>query len=236
MAETLTREGWIDLSGLVFRYWEAGPPTAMPIVLLHALGRSADDWLTVSAALADRWRVIALDQRGHGRSGRPGTYSFELMRDDLAALADALGFERFGLVGHSMGGTVAYLYAEAHPERVWRLILEDTPPPYPSNWPEPTEIPDDLPFDGHLLRPIVRQLNAPDPAWWDRLRDITAPVLVVGGGATSHIPQDKLEDVVARVPDGRLVTIEGAGHRVHETHPAAFVAAVREFLTSTAHE
>ncbi len=146
----------------------------MPLVLLHALGRSADDWLAVGTALSDRWRVIALDQRGHGGSARPGTYSFELMRDDLTALVDALGLERIGLIGHSLGGTVAYLYAQAHPERVWRLIVEDTPPPFPMEMPEPTDIPEDLPFDGRLLRPIIRQLNAPDPAWWDRLRDITA--------------------------------------------------------------
>jgi len=113
---------------------------------------------------------------------------------------------------------------------VSRLVVEDTPPPFPDNLPEPDEVPDGLPFDGRVLRPIIRQLNAPDPTWWSRLREITAPVLLVGGGATSRIPQAKLEEVVAGVPDGRLVTIEGAGHHVHETRLAAFLAAVRPFL------
>ena len=78
----------------------------------------------------------------------------------------------------------------------------------------------------------MQQLKAPDPAWWDRLGEITAPVLLVGGGATSPIPQPKLGDVVRRVPDGRLVTIEGDGHHVHQTQLLAFLAAVRAFLVA----
>lgn len=232
MPPVAVREHAIDLVGLQFRYWEVGPSDGMPVVLLHALGAGADDWLEVAQALAVQWRVIALDQRGHGRSARPGVYSFELMRDDLAALMGRLGLIKPVLVGHSMGGSVAYLYAEAYPERVQRLVIEDTPPPFPSNLAEPTEIPEDLPFDGRVLVSLIRQLNAPDPAWWDDLPNIEAPVLVIGGGPTSHIPQDKLADVVARVRDGQLVTVDGAGHRVHRTRPTEFLNAVRAFLSA----
>ena len=224
------REQVVELGGLPFRYWEMGPPDATPVILLHAMGRSADDWLNVAPALGDRWHVIALDQRGHGGSARPGKYSFELMRDDLAALIDTLGLPGPVLVGHSMGGSVVYLYAEAFPDRIERMVVEDTPPPFPSGMPEPDSIPEDLPFDGRLLVPIIRQLNAPDPNWWDQLPLIEAPLLIIGGGTTSQIPQDKLADVVARVRDGRLVTIEGAGHHVHGTRPTEFLAAVQEFL------
>ncbi len=96
------REHAIELGGLSFRYWETGPLAAMPIVLLHAIGAGADDWLETAMALADRYHVIALDQRGHGRSARPGDYSFELMRDDVAALIDELGLVQPILIGHSM--------------------------------------------------------------------------------------------------------------------------------------
>ena len=226
------REHSINVGGLSFRYWESGPATAMPVVLLHAMGAGADDWLDIAMALSDRWRVIALDQRGHGGSTRPGDYSFELMRDDLTAFIDQLGLVQPILVGHSMGGSVAYLYAEAFPERVHKLVIVDTPPPFasPSPWPEPESVPEDLGFDGRVLVAIIRQLNAPDPAWWDKLATIHSPLLLIGGGSTSKIPQDKLAEVVARVPSGRLVTLEGAGHSVHRTRPAEFVALVREFL------
>jgi esterase len=97
----------IELDGGSFRYREAGASTAAPVVLLHQLGRDAHDWDTVSAALADRFRVLALDLRGHGESPRAPPFTFEQMRDDVVRFADALRLERFSLVGHSMGGTVA---------------------------------------------------------------------------------------------------------------------------------
>ena len=74
------REHTIELGGLPFRYWESGPSTAQAVIVLHALGAEADDWLDTAIALSDRWRVIALDQRGQGGTARPGSYSFELMR------------------------------------------------------------------------------------------------------------------------------------------------------------
>jgi len=159
-----------------------------------------DDWLDTAIALSDRWRVIALDQRGHGGSARPGRYSFELMRDDLAAFIDRLGLVHPVLIGHSMGGTVAYLYIQARPDSVGKLVIVDTPPPFPppSPWPEPDPVPDDVPFDGRVLVPIIRQLNAPDPAWWAELAKVRIPLLLIGGGSSSPIPQDKLAEVVAR--------------------------------------
>ena len=226
------REHSIALGGLSFRYWESGPAAALPVVLLHALGAGADDWLDTAMALTDRWRVIALDQRGHGGSARPGDYTFELMRDDLAAFIDELDLVQPVLIGHSMGGTVAYLYAEAFPGSARRLVIVDTPPPFPSlsPWPEPESVLENLPFDGRVLVPIIRQLNAPDPAWWRELASIHVPLLLIGGGATSKIPQAKLAEVIAHVPSGRLVTLEGAGHSVHRTRPTEFVGLVRQFL------
>src|SRR5579872_292861 len=98
----MTPERSIELGGLHFRYWESGPSRAQPVLLLHALGAGADDWLEIGIALSDRWRVIALDQRGHGGSARLGSYSFELMRDDVALFIDNLGLVRPVLIGHSM--------------------------------------------------------------------------------------------------------------------------------------
>ena len=226
-----TTDRSIELHGLPFRYRATGDPLAPPLVALHALGRDAGSWDTVAAALSDRYRFLALDQRGHGESARPGIYSFELMRDDLARFVDALALERFTLLGHSMGGTVAYLFAEEWPGRIERLVLEDTPPP--SGGPRrelPAEPPEPVPFDWRLAAPIFHQPSKPDPAWWGRLGEITAPTLIVAGGATSFIPQDQLAEVARRIPDCRLVTIEGAGHHLHDSKPDAFLGLVREFL------
>jgi 3-oxoadipate enol-lactonase len=73
------------------------------------------------------------------------------------------------------------------------------------------------------------QRNHPDPAWLERLADITAPTLVVAGGATSHLPQDQVAELASRIPAAQLITVD-AGHEIHATRPEEFVAAVTAFL------
>src|SRR5206468_2845537 len=82
--------------------------------------------------------------------------------------------------------------------------------------------------------PICTPRHTPSActAWWDDLPKIAVPLLLIGGGTSSHIPQNKLVEVVARVRDGQLVTIDGAGHQVHRTHPTEFLAAIRTFLAA----
>src|SRR5690242_16166130 len=181
----------ISLANLTFHYREAGDAAAPPLILLHALGPDAHDWDEVALALAERYHVFALDQRGHGESARPGTYSFEAMRDDLKAFVDALSLNRFTLIGHSMGGTVSFLFAEQWPDRIEKLVIEDTPPPHGKlGLEEPPDDPGEpVPFDWQLVKAIMRQLNNPDPSWWNDLPRITAPTLIIGGGSTSHVPQ-----------------------------------------------
>jgi esterase len=83
----------------------------------------------VAASLQTTYRVIVPDQRGFGLSDRTPAYSFELMAQDLAQLVDRMVLDGFTLIGHSMGGTVASRYAEEGPDRLGRLVLEDTVPP-----------------------------------------------------------------------------------------------------------
>jgi len=78
---------------------------------------------------------------------------------------------------------------------------------------------------------ILAQLNHPDPAWWAELPAITARALVIGGGSTSPVPQHLLARLTDLVPYAELVTIEGAGHAVHRTRPAEFLATTRPFLS-----
>jgi pimeloyl-ACP methyl ester carboxylesterase len=100
-----------------------------PFILLHGWTGGRVDWAGVVVDLATRHRVITLDHRGHGDStntGDPVTYTFDQLAEDFSAFVDALGVERFDLLGHSMGGIVAMRYALGHPERLRSLILMDT--------------------------------------------------------------------------------------------------------------
>jgi pimeloyl-ACP methyl ester carboxylesterase len=127
------------------------------------------------------------------------------------------------------GGTVAYLVAQAQPKRIKRLIIEDAPPPFPRTRPVPERPEGALPFDWAVVPAIIEQVNDPTRRWWTHLPDITAPTLLVGGGPTSHIPQDLLVEVSELVPDCTLITIP-AGHNVHETEPDEFLKAVLTWL------
>jgi 3-oxoadipate enol-lactonase len=101
-----------------------------PVLLVHGFTADRDEVAEVMEALAAQgWHAVAPDLRGHGRSDHPtdaGAYSFEIMAADVVALAGALGFDRFALVGHSMGGGVAQFVALDHPERLTGLVLAST--------------------------------------------------------------------------------------------------------------
>ncbi|NBF00155.1 alpha/beta fold hydrolase [Nonomuraea sp. KC401] len=218
------------VNGIKLVYREEGDPSAPALLLLH--GRTADhnDWNGITQHFAARYHVLAPDLRGHGASERPGEYAVPAMADDVAALLDDLGIERATVVGHSLGGIVAYLLAMGRPERVERLVLEDPPQPYPIGNRPPIVEDGSTAFDWRMVHQTERQLVAPDPAWREGLARITAPTLVVSGGAASHL---HAQDVAALIPGAELVTIE-VGHLIHVTARRAFLRAVDEFLNGAA--
>lgn len=120
----------ITLHGSRFHYAERGEHDAPAVVMLHGVTGHARTWDHESAALAWRYRVLALDQRGHGDSDPPpdDDYTIASLAGDLAAFADALGLQTFVLVGLSLGGRVAIQYAGTHPGRVSRLVVVDIGP------------------------------------------------------------------------------------------------------------
>jgi len=121
------RESLVENDGLKLHLREWGNPAAPPIVLLHGLRGYSGTWRQLAATMHDRWRVIALDARGRGDSDwdTERNYYTDAYLADLEVTVDALGLNRFVLLGHSMGGTTAYCYAARNPERLAALIIED---------------------------------------------------------------------------------------------------------------
>lgn len=221
------RRSWLRLPAGDFSYLEVGEGD--PVVFLHALGRSAVDWTTIMEGMSDRWRCLALDQRGHGRSVRCGDYTFESMEADLLAFADTLDLDQFSLVAHSMGGTVGWLFAQGAPDRLIKMVQEDTAPPFGrGGYPEvPGTPPEPVDYDWEARRQLFRQLNSPDPSWWAGIEKVTTPTLIIAGSTN----QEELTQAAARLPYGSLTTIE-AGHWIHGTQPIDFMQTVRAFLTT----
>jgi pimeloyl-ACP methyl ester carboxylesterase len=115
----------VILEGRRFHYREWGNSAAPPLVLLHAYMMHAGSWDTVARRLARRFRVLALDQRGHGESEWAADYHELRLLADLASFVDALGLDEFDLVGLSIGGYAACSYATLYPARVRRLVMSE---------------------------------------------------------------------------------------------------------------
>jgi esterase len=96
-----------------------------PLMLLHGLFGSADNWHTVAKYFSQHYQVISVDLRNHGRSPHHDSQTYIDMADDLIALLDTLNLGSVYLLGHSLGGKVAMQFATLYPERVKKLIIVD---------------------------------------------------------------------------------------------------------------
>ncbi|MFE3720304.1 alpha/beta fold hydrolase [Streptomyces cyaneofuscatus] len=214
---------------LAYRTW--GDPFGSPVVLLHGLGGSAADWEAAGPLLGQEWRVFALDLRGHGESDWPDEYDLELMAEDVVGFLDELELNRVGLVGHGMGGVVARLVAHEHSDRVERLVLIETPAPFPGD-PGPAGRPEGpVDYDENAVDAVRDQLADPGPDADEGLGEIVAPTMIITGGPESRMPQDRQADMASLIPDCRLITVPG-GHRMHETRADQVAAHITEFFTS----
>lgn len=96
-----------------------------PLVLLHGLFGSADNWGSIAKHFAQHYQVISVDLRNHGRSPHNDSQTLADMAEDLRQLCDDLGVTPLHLLGHSLGGRVAMQFAAQYPERVNKLMVVD---------------------------------------------------------------------------------------------------------------
>lgn len=99
--------------------------SGQPLIILHGLFGSSDNWLTHAKRLAEYFEVHLVDQRNHGRSDWSDAFNYNLMAEDLNQLIEQLGLEDFILMGHSMGGKTAMTYAQDNEEKIDKLIIVD---------------------------------------------------------------------------------------------------------------
>lgn len=157
----------------------------MPIIMLHGMFGSLDNWHAVSQRLASNFRVFALDQRNHGRSPHSREMDYALLAADVVEFLDAHSLASAHIVGHSMGGKAAMRFALSFPERTGRLVVEDIAPrAYPPRYGE-----------------IIDGLLALDPGEYHSRRQIE----VVLEGAIPELPIRRfLLKNLTRNPIGKL--------------------------------
>ncbi|HNQ00879.1 MAG TPA: alpha/beta fold hydrolase [Syntrophales bacterium] len=184
-ADDSPSERFLQIGGLPLRILERGRRAGRPLLLLHGTGDNAHTWDLLAPALAGAFRVLALDQRGHGKSGWavPPAYRCEDYLQDLSAVIDSLGLEGLILLGHSMGALHASLYAALNPGRVAALIHVDIEP-FPPDWNRKyllglyKSLPDAYASPEEYVDEIAR--NAPY-ARREHLRDLAAKALARKG-------------------------------------------------------
>ena len=177
----------VTLHGSRFHYTERGEAAAPPLVMLHGVTGHARTWDEEGAVLASRYRVLALDQRGHGDSDPPpdADYTIETLAGELAAFADALGLQRFAAVALSLGGRVAIQYAGTHPGRVTRLVVVDIGP--------------DIAPEGRMR---VGKMMAGTPERFNTIDDVLAYQRANNPRYTEALLRARVQHGVRPLPDG----------------------------------
>lgn len=245
--------------GLNLSYLDQGGNGA-PIIALHAYWMEAGTYADLAEALAPEWRVIALDQRGHGHSDHSIDFSWDAFIGDLAALLDHLGIkEPANLIGNSLGGTVAFRYAARNPGKVRAMVIEESPAEedadlgfmrewagiYPTRDALAAKIGERLAWS---VEPSFRQTPegwtlAFSPIaladaqaglngdFWNDWLATDCPVLLVRGTDSHAVDGAILQAMATRRPHTKLVSFD-AGHVVHHDEPEAFATSVKAFLDS----
>jgi pimeloyl-ACP methyl ester carboxylesterase len=249
---------YISMNGrrLFYAQTRTERPDTPTLVLIHGAGGSHLHWPAELRRLPGT-TVYALDLPGHDRSDGPGCDAIEEYVDVLVDFLDATGTDRAVLVGHSMGGAISQMTALTHPKRVAGLVLVGTgarlrvtPLILDGMQNEPEAAMDAITryswAEGapEALAQRGRQTLSRTPPQvthgdllacdhfdvMDRLDEIAAPTLVISGTADVLTPHKYGLLLAQRIPDARLVSIDGGGHMMALEQPRVVAAAVRGFI------
>jgi pimeloyl-ACP methyl ester carboxylesterase len=160
----------VDVGGQRLHLRDSGPRVAPAVILLHGFGASLHTWEPWATGLAAEHRVIRFDLPGSGLSAPDpgGDYTDARSRQILLALMDQLGVARASLVGHSIGGRIAWSFAAEHPERVDKLVLV-SPDGFASpgfEYGKPPEVPASFRLMRHALPKALLRMSL-EPAYAD---------------------------------------------------------------------
>ena len=211
-----------------------------PLVLIAGLNSDHTLYRGILPRLAERYQVVAFDNRGVGQTDKPDIpYSIEMMAEDTAGLLDALGIAQAHILGTSMGGRIAAALALQHPQHVKSLILVSTIlkslKGTPMTWSRlrislMLKIP--MIRGPHPYYAVARQLEA-SRAYdcMDRLNEIQVPTLILHGKKDKSAPYRLAEAMHGGIKDSQMITFQG-GHLFFILRPKQFIEAITDFLDS----
>lgn len=236
----------VELNGIDLYYEVHG--RGEPLVLIHGGLGNAGYWSNQIERFAQKYQVIALDSRGHGRSTfNEEPISYALMTSDVLALMDYLEIEKANIVGWSDGGIIGLELAINHPDRVNRIVA------YGANYDLSglrSDIGESVRFNAYIEQAAADyQTLSPDPTRWDaflenigtmwatepnytpaQLATITTPILILDGEEEELIEIDHVKEMAGLIPTAKLILMAGVGHFAPWEQPQAFNQIVLDFL------
>lgn len=213
------------------------------IVFVHGYAGCAETWEYQINHFAHNYRVIVPDLRGHGQSDAPYTqYTMQELVDDLNTIVDTLRLpDKFILVGHSFGGSICVEYANAHPEKLEKLVLIATAGEYPlprvASWAYriPTafyrlwwEYRPKWNAEIHVMKRMMFN-NMRKWKGWPLLRNIKTETLVITGERDNYFPRYVFDDAARMVPDAEIYDVGSAKHKVQLERYEAVNRAIERF-------
>ena len=228
-------------------YWSGGQAILPVLVLIHGVNDQAGTWFTIAPTLARTHRVILPDLPGHGESEpHEGALTLSMMVQRIEAIVAAECPEPFVLLGNSLGGWIAMLYALVHPARVAHLVLETSgglsrpvdSPVIATNRDQallilrnvhgPRFEPQEWMIEALLARatdsPMLRVTGAEQHFMDPHLANIQVPTTILWGADDGVLPVAYAEALQAGIEGARLHIIEGAAHIPHIQQPERFLA------------
>lgn len=257
------KEGVAEVNGTTLYFRDSGG-TGAPVVLAHPVTGSALVWSYQQPALVQAgYRVIAYSRRGHYGSAAANPDDAGIPAQDLKALADFLGIQRFFLVGTAAGTAMAVDFAMDHSDRLFGLVLAAgsylaTEEPEYQKMNEHSRIKDfnSLPPSFRELSPSYRAANLEGTKQWEavehasitgnvrgfksanklnwlNLQRIKTPTLFIAGGADLAAPPTMMRVFAQHVPNAEMIIIPNVGHSVYWELPTVFNGHIIEFLKKT---
>jgi esterase len=224
--------GFLTLDGRQLGYYDTGGDG--PVLLaLHGHFGHAGVFEALADSVVPNWRVVAPDQRGHGRSDPAPEYDRAGYVADAAHMIETLGLAPTVVLGHSLGGVNAYQLAAWRPELVRAVIVEDAPAelaerPDIEAWPA---LPQRSVAPETALAEMNRSRRLLGGDHWADWFASEHPVLLLHGLESDTLPTAQAREMARRRPHTRLVEFPGAGHTIHDDDPEGFALAVASFLS-----
>ena len=208
-----------------------------PLMLIVGLGTDISEWDGIIRWLAKKYKVLAFDNRGAGRTDKPDTpYSIEMMAHDTAGLMQTLGIEQAHILGISMGGRIALALALRYPTSVKKLVLVSTSARSIKNWRRY--------FFGILSSAPIFRSKYPQPHYafmrqrqasfayncTDKLHELQIPTVIMHGKKDKVVPYTLAEEMHTGIKGSKMLTFAGGHLFFLIKERQQFLDAIAEFI------